>query len=240
MPNIRYNHQYSREELEEAVKQNVSIMGTMKTLKTPLTSGTLRKKITWFIKEYGIDTSHFLGMGWNKGLGINHKGGIEKRIVGPEDNRQCSKCGLIKLANEFYLRKRGLRVGVYYEKCKECMKNRGKAYYHQNQARQLALAKIRKEKYREERRKWLEKLKDKPCLDCGTKFPPYVMDFDHRDNRTKISSISWMAFHSTSNYAKIEAEIAKCDLVCANCHRIRTHGRIQPKAAVAKVVTAEV
>ena len=65
--------------------------------------------------------------------------------------------------------------------------------------------------------------KKKPCMDCGIQYPHYVMDFDHRDRKTKLTSINRMInFHS---YAakKIMEEIEKCDLVCANCHRIRTH-----------------
>ncbi len=152
--------------------------------------------------------------------------------------KKCSKCGQNKLLDEFYQRKKH-RSGEHYEKCKKCMKERGRKYYHQNHERQLTLAKVRKERYREQRRLWLKNLKDKPCTDCGVKFPPFVMDFDHTDKENKLASISWLAFHDTSNFKKIEDEIAKCDLVCANCHRIRTHDRIQKrKAAIANVVKA--
>ncbi|QQG40642.1 MAG: hypothetical protein HYV37_03725 [Candidatus Levyibacteriota bacterium] len=76
-------------------------------------------------------------------------------------------------------------------------------------------------------------------MDCSNLFPPYVMDFDHRDGETKIRSISWMAVNDTSNIEKIKKEIIKCDLVCANCHRVRTYARIQKqKAEIANVVKA--
>ena len=66
-------------------------------------------------------------------------------------------------------------------------------------------------------------LKKKPCMDCGVQYPYYVMDFDHRDRKTKLASINQMVnFHSYSK-EKILVEIEKCDLVCANCHRIRTY-----------------
>lgn len=66
-------------------------------------------------------------------------------------------------------------------------------------------------------------LKQKPCKDCRVKYPHYVMDFDHRDRKTKLTSINRMVnFHSYSK-DKILEEIKKCDLVCANCHRIRTY-----------------
>ena len=120
------------------------------------------------------------------------------------------------------------------------MKSRGRKYYHENHTRQLALALLRKAKYKEERRRFIEGLKkNKPCMDCGNIYPPQVMDFDHRDGKTKIRSISWMVFNDTSNIEKIRKEIEKCDLICANCHRVRTYARIQrQKAEVANVVKA--
>lgn len=154
--------------------------------------------------------------------------------------KQCSQCKVVKEYNEFYQRKKH-RAGEYYERCKECFKTRGRVYYHQNQNRQLKLALLRKKRYREERKIWLEKLKDRPCLDCGVKYPPYVMDFDHTDGQIKVATISWLAIRNTSNFEKIKLEIKKCDLVCANCHRQRTYERLTSKqATVAKVVKAPV
>lgn len=155
-------------------------------------------------------------------------------------DKKCSKCGIVKGFGEFYQRKKH-RTGEYYERCKDCFKVRGRTYYHQNHERQLSLALLRKKKYREERRVWLEKLKDRPCMDCGVKYPPYVMDFDHKDGEVKIVSVSWLALRNTSNFEKIKLEIKKCDLVCANCHRVRTSKRLTSKlAAIANVVKASV
>lgn len=69
---------------------------------------------------------------------------------------------------------------------------------------------------------WLAKQKDAPCLDCGGKFPAFVMDFDHRYGVKKLFKIAAARMRKKS---VVEAEIAKCDLVCSNCHRIRTHER---------------
>lgn len=63
-------------------------------------------------------------------------------------------------------------------------------------------------------------------MDCKREFPSYVMDFDHRDASTKRDTVSNLVAKARSLMA-IEAEIAKCDLVCSNCHRIRTHRRGQ-------------
>lgn len=73
---------------------------------------------------------------------------------------------------------------------------------------------------------WLiEKYDKTPCLDCGLSFPWCVMDFDHRPGETKDFALSRVAGRRASPklISKVEKEIAKCDLVCSNCHRIRTH-----------------
>jgi hypothetical protein len=155
------------------------------------------------------------------------------------DIKKCSQCGNTKEIKEFYQRKK-YRSGEYYERCKECFKKRGKEYYHLNHERQLTLALKRKARYRKERFDYLEKIKNNPCTDCGKIYPPWVMDFDHRESEVKIGTISWLAIHDTANLEKINKEIEKCDLVCANCHRQRTHDRLKSRnsAAVAKLVKA--
>lgn len=62
------------------------------------------------------------------------------------------------------------------------------------------------------------------CTDCGLsgKEFPYVLDFDHKENgiNKKFNIGSWS--HSVLSIETIRAEIEKCELVCANCHRKRT------------------
>lgn len=73
-------------------------------------------------------------------------------------------------------------------------------------------------------RRYTEDLKGRtPCMDCGVQYPPYVMDFDHRPGETKKYNVSHTAQFS-SMVALLE-EVEKCDIVCANCHRIRTWHR---------------
>ena len=62
----------------------------------------------------------------------------------------------------------------------------------------------------------------KSCMDCGGYFPPCAMEWDHvLDRGPKLFELA-AGDHSL---AKVQAEIAKCDLVCANCHRVRTWDR---------------
>ena len=60
-----------------------------------------------------------------------------------------------------------------------------------------------------------------PCMDCGRAYDVVCMDFDHVRGTKKFNLSS---SHGYSD-ATIRAEIAKCDLVCANCHRLRTSKR---------------
>lgn len=71
-------------------------------------------------------------------------------------------------------------------------------------------------------KRYIDSLKNVPCADCGGRFPAVCMDFDHRPGETKTGEISGF----TRGIEALKREIAKCDLVCANCHRIRTAKRI--------------
>lgn len=74
--------------------------------------------------------------------------------------------------------------------------------------------------HRQKRLKLMLELKSVPCTDCGDTYPPYCMDFDHRDPAQKSFVIS---SQQTCSEKLFLAEVAKCDIICANCHRIRTH-----------------
>lgn len=64
--------------------------------------------------------------------------------------------------------------------------------------------------------------KSVPCADCRVSYPPVVMDFDHVRGE-KLKNVSRMRSVALD---KLVAEIAKCDVVCSNCHRLRTHARL--------------
>jgi hypothetical protein len=64
-----------------------------------------------------------------------------------------------------------------------------------------------------------EKLK-RGCECCGYNFHHSALDFDHIDPKQKIRDIAKM--HTTS-FKLLYAEMAKCQVLCANCHRIKTH-----------------
>lgn len=75
---------------------------------------------------------------------------------------------------------------------------------------------------RDRKLQFMASIKSQPCTDCGEKYPYYVMDWDHRPGEEKLFNLS---HGKTRSMTAITAEIEKCDLVCANCHRIRTATR---------------
>jgi hypothetical protein len=63
--------------------------------------------------------------------------------------------------------------------------------------------------------------KKNPCVDCGARLPPEAMDFDHIPGRgEKLFAISQVP--RSADVSMVRRELAKCELVCACCHRVRT------------------
>lgn len=142
-------------------------------------------------------------------------------------SKNCSKCNLEKPIGSFYFRKKGDRAGQFYDRCKECYRDRGRNYYHENKIRQLPLALERRRKKLIVLRNIVnEHKRGKPCADCGATFPAYVMDFDHLNPESKINSIGKIGSKGLYTAKAVIEEIKKCELVCANCHRIRTFRRL--------------
>lgn len=95
-----------------------------------------------------------------------------------------------------------------------------KRHYEANKNRYLE----RNVKYRLRIKDFVREIKEnKACKDCGVKYPYYVMDFDHLDAETKLNDINFLS--STGRIGALKQEITKCEIVCANCHRVRTYQR---------------
>lgn len=82
----------------------------------------------------------------------------------------------------------------------------------------------------QEKRTLVRELKKAPCVDCNGVFPTDVMEYDHL--RDKVRDVSKLAGSSRCGVKQVLDEIAKCDLVCANCHRIRSLRRRQGLPAI--------
>lgn len=74
-----------------------------------------------------------------------------------------------------------------------------------------------------DRRSLLNEIKlESGCVDCGYDAHPAALDFDHLPDKEKLFGLGSAL---TRKLSAVLAEIDKCEVVCANCHRIRTHTR---------------
>ena len=80
-----------------------------------------------------------------------------------------------------------------------------------------------------EKSNYIKSRKCVPCADCGVAYPDYVMDFHHIDEDNKDLQLKRRGGSSMVNkmakwsFGRIDEEIYKCVVLCANCHRIRHH-----------------
>lgn len=137
--------------------------------------------------------------------------------------RVCNKCDQTLPVEDFY--RNGARIRG---QCKRC-------HIAVVREKQLGLKPAPKKERLvgstyQRKRAWARSLKGAPCMDCGVSYPPWVMDWDHRPGTVKLFSPGLINSYSKK---EILAEIAKCDLVCSNCHRQRTHDRESNEGQIA-------
>lgn len=135
------------------------------------------------------------------------------------EKKICSKCKEEKELCEFNknkTRKDGLQTF-----CKICGQKHSKNYYENNNDKMKTQIHEARKKRKEVIIKYVyDYLINHPCIDCG-ETNPLVLEFDHRDGVDKICNITELVANG-NNIDKINEEIKKCDVRCANCHRIRT------------------
>lgn len=129
-------------------------------------------------------------------------------------SKSCRTCGEVKPLTEFYKHQTG--KDGHRNDCKPCRRKKQALYVKEN----YETIRAGVERVRQETREYLVACKDKPCTDCGQRFPHWAMDFHHtRDKEQLVSRLVQAGY----NKEKVKAEIAKCVLLCATCHRLR-HG----------------
>lgn len=110
--------------------------------------------------------------------------------------------------------------------CIGCTKTYKKGHYDSN--KRVYFAKNKRHRARQYQ-KFLEYMVGKSCLDCGNG-DVRVLEFDHRDGVSKHANVSKLV--QQAGWQTVQEEIAKCDVVCCNCHRIRTLTRMNSKKMV--------
>jgi len=133
--------------------------------------------------------------------------------------KKCSKCKEDKIIEEFNFKNKSLNKR--HSNCRSCTRKLIKNHYNKNRSYYLEKAHKRNHKIRQ---KIFDYIKDylvkNPCVDCGES-DMVVLEFDHRGDTPKVKAVSQL-IRLRVNLQRIKAEIAKCDVRCANCHRRKT------------------
>lgn len=133
--------------------------------------------------------------------------------------RVCGRCHEKKVLDEFAWRRKSCGQRDNY--CRPCRTAYKHEHYARNKQRYIDSARCRTERIVSERTAYLVSFfRAHPCVDCG-EGDPLVLEFDHLGDKQfsvgrGIRERPWKA---------VLAEIEKCEVVCANCHRRRTNRR---------------
>lgn len=128
----------------------------------------------------------------------------------------CTKCNFTKHIKNFSLRS----DGRYVSWCKDCVAERSRQHYQENKEYYAEKNKVNGAKVRKRNRDYLiEYLRTHPCVDCG-EADIEVLQFDHVEpllgKKTRPTNSNMVSLKRLQN------EIDKCEVRCANCHVRRT------------------
>ena len=130
--------------------------------------------------------------------------------------KTCGNCLTEKDSSLFATKNK--TTGQLQSYCKDCQKIYRKKHYEEN-----------KDYYKDKSKKWTRTKKEnffkwvntQSCVDCGIS-DIRVLEFDHVRG-IKVGGIAQLL--QSASKERFEAELAKCEVVCSNCHKIRTAKR---------------
>lgn len=130
----------------------------------------------------------------------------------------CTRCQQEKSLDQFSFKNK--RTGKRQARCKACQADYHRQHYQANKSYYKHKARTWEQPYLDKIQRFIiEYLLEHPCVDCGES-NPLLLDFDHvRGEKLMEVSVIAIRMHSIK---KIKAEIAKCEVRCANCHRRKT------------------
>jgi len=129
--------------------------------------------------------------------------------------KRCVRCGIAQPVAEFHR-----RGDAFQSWCKTCHRAWDAEYHSRRRDIRYVQKRLRKQALFD----WMTDLKtSRPCTDCGGFFHAAAMTFDHLPGSEKRADVSTL-LHAGYRRALFD-EIAKCELVCANCHAVRTFDR---------------
>ncbi len=144
--------------------------------------------------------------------------GSQQRSRFPVGTKKCTGCGVERPIDEFPVK--NVKTGRRGTRCRACRSAYGKLHYHKNRDSYCARIRAPRHEQREPYWAWvMNYLKTHPCVDCG-EIDRVVLQFDHRDGTDKVDAVGTML--NRASWSTLLNEIAKCDVRCANCHRLRT------------------
>lgn len=130
-------------------------------------------------------------------------------------------CGVQQPLSQFH------RLADGYQRwCKAYRRRAGDSQYHASVRERRKLQRAGREDRLVAR---MRALKAGPCDDCGGQFHPAALSFDHRPGTQKIRDLATLAGRGLTGL--FERELPKCDVVCANCHAVRTFRRREERWA---------
>jgi hypothetical protein len=136
----------------------------------------------------------------------------------PNGYKCCGTCKDVKELGEF--NKNKSKKDGYNTICRTCSNARSKKYYDEaGEYHKKQVIERNKRIINENRKKLFNYYKTHPCVDCGES-NPIVLELDHINPDEKFKDVSNLMNGYCWN--TIEKEIEKCEVRCANCHRIKT------------------
>ena len=140
--------------------------------------------------------------------------------------RACTKCGEVKPLDAFPPVRRGEPKLQTW--CRECFAEANARNYRKNHEREKArLLRQVAEKRVAIQQRLVKYLSEHPCVDCG-ETDIVVLEFDHIGE--KLANVSTLA-NGGRSWTRILAEVEKCEVRCANCHRLKTLERSSTRRA---------
>lgn len=133
----------------------------------------------------------------------------------PLPGRRCYECRKTKDATSFSRHRSG-GIEFYNRRCNSC---RGK--------RQYGTQKVR------DKKRLVELAKDQPCVVCRQRFPLVAMDLDHVKGCKRFNASSAWRWAAKE---RLVVELAKCEPICSNCHRVRSQERKQSRGRPPRTV----
>jgi hypothetical protein len=132
--------------------------------------------------------------------------------------RRCTGCGEDLPVEAFAIKDR--TRGTRQARCGACLRASRRTWYAANAESVRETVRISRAERHRRNAAIIRQAKDRPCTDCGAVLNPEQMDFDHVRGQ-KLFDVARMV--RDSSVERLLFEIAKCEVVCAVCHRLRTH-----------------